>query len=458
MKSMNRRKYNAQVAIEPLDRRVMLTGNVMVSLSAGELTVRGDNLENQIGISQPTPGTIRVQGLDGTKVNGRQSVDITGRTSDLSILMQQGGEDQVTVNGPLKLNGDVRATLKQGAFTLEGTKGPVEIGDDLTIRTGAEADVTISNAVHVTGETDIRAGGSVAIVAGRAAIADFHAATFSNSQTIDNPYFPLVPGTTYTYDVKGINQDTGEEYSEEIIFEVLSDTKTILGVKAVGLATGETVEVPAGTFQNVFRTRDTSIREPFGLSDKSCAPGLGTVREVKYDIETNEILQTAELVSVTLHGVPTTTLVDPTDFDGTNAAGNTAVGGVEFAEDVRISAKGSVVLSGAGLEDSTSITSGAEVAILDSVFSDSVWILAGDNVALRNVNAEDRISILGDVDTFVLDSDIDDLWIRQGDSDNTLTFEGSDIGRLSADGGRGTNLFEDRGDNVFGRVRLRRLL
>ena len=124
MRSLKRRKHHTGVALEPLDRRVMLTGNVLVSLSAGELTVRGDNLENQIEISQPAPGKIHVRGLDGTKVNGKPSVDITGRTNDLSILMQQGGADQISVNGPLKLAGDVRAMLEQGAFMLEGTKGP----------------------------------------------------------------------------------------------------------------------------------------------------------------------------------------------------------------------------------------------------------------------------------------------------------------------------------------------
>jgi hypothetical protein len=50
--------------------------------------------------------------------------------------------------------------------------------------------------------------------------ADFHA-------TVDNPYFPLVPGTTMTYIEKA-----GGETSENK-FAVTHDTKTIMGVKCV---------------------------------------------------------------------------------------------------------------------------------------------------------------------------------------------------------------------------------
>ena len=44
---------------------------------------------------------------------------------------------------------------------------------------------------------------------------------------IDNPYFPLVPGTVLTYTEKG-----GGEMKDNIV-TVTHDTKTILGVKCV---------------------------------------------------------------------------------------------------------------------------------------------------------------------------------------------------------------------------------
>lgn len=48
-------------------------------------------------------------------------------------------------------------------------------------------------------------------------------ANFTNSTTIDNPYFPLRPGTTMTYEGKG----------ESIVVEVLSQTRTVMGIACV---------------------------------------------------------------------------------------------------------------------------------------------------------------------------------------------------------------------------------
>ena len=52
----------------------------------------------------------------------------------------------------------------------------------------------------------------------------FSAANFSNPLTIDNTYFPLVPGTTFTY--KGESPDG----CEVVVTTVTSDTRTIAGV------------------------------------------------------------------------------------------------------------------------------------------------------------------------------------------------------------------------------------
>ena len=53
---------------------------------------------------------------------------------------------------------------------------------------------------------------------------DISASDFSDPTTIDNIYFPLVPGTTYTYE-----SDT-EDGFEETFVEVLNDTREVMGV------------------------------------------------------------------------------------------------------------------------------------------------------------------------------------------------------------------------------------
>ena len=60
---------------------------------------------------------------------------------------------------------------------------------------------------------------------------DFSAAVFSNSLKIGNPYWPMNPGTTWTYEGVTSDPETGETESETIIVEVLDDTRTVFGVE-----------------------------------------------------------------------------------------------------------------------------------------------------------------------------------------------------------------------------------
>jgi hypothetical protein len=53
-------------------------------------------------------------------------------------------------------------------------------------------------------------------------------ANFTNPTTIDNQYFPLIPGTTFTY--QGAEPDKPNEVD---VMEVTSETKTILGIACV---------------------------------------------------------------------------------------------------------------------------------------------------------------------------------------------------------------------------------
>lgn len=50
---------------------------------------------------------------------------------------------------------------------------------------------------------------------------------FPTPTTIDNPYYPLTPGTRHVY------EGTGADGPEQIVKEILRETKTIMGVKTV---------------------------------------------------------------------------------------------------------------------------------------------------------------------------------------------------------------------------------
>jgi hypothetical protein len=217
---------------------------------------------------------------------------------------------------------------------------------------------------------------------------DFSSAVFSNSLQIDNPYWPLVPGTVHNFEGVKTDPETGETETETIVLEVLNETRTVSGIETrivrdrvfleglliedtfdwyaqdddgnvwymgeevtdfeydddgnligtshpgqweagvngalpgyimeanpqvgdnyyqeylVGeavdegtvLALGESISVPAGSFDNVLRIRDSSALFPeFG--HKSFAPGIGVVQELDFD-ETGNHVGTVDLLSV----------------------------------------------------------------------------------------------------------------------------------------------------------------
>src|SRR6266850_449214 len=97
---------------------------------------------------------------------------------------------------------------------------------------------------------------------------------------VDNPYYPLVPGTVLKYSEKS------EGETLENIITVTNDTKMIMGVI---IATGETVTTPAGTFKDCVKTKEWSLLEQ-GHENKWYAPGVGCIKEISTGGDTSELI------------------------------------------------------------------------------------------------------------------------------------------------------------------------
>jgi hypothetical protein len=69
-------------------------------------------------------------------------------------------------------------------------------------------------------------------VCGQPSLPDFSSAVFTDSLNIDNPYFVLVPGTTFHYEGETTDPESGEVETETVIVEVLNETRTVLGVSS----------------------------------------------------------------------------------------------------------------------------------------------------------------------------------------------------------------------------------
>ncbi len=66
----------------------------------------------------------------------------------------------------------------------------------------------------------------------RPVLPDFSSAVFDNPLVIDNPYFPLVPGTTTRFHVEAVDLQTGEAENETILVEVLHGTRVVAGIES----------------------------------------------------------------------------------------------------------------------------------------------------------------------------------------------------------------------------------
>jgi len=214
---------------ETLENRTLLSGNVTALLRAGDVIIRGDDEDNQIIISQTDSKTIQIEGVDGTLINGQESVDLRRMSDDLIVRMQD-VEDDVEIQGPLTVPDSIQAELGDGSMSIEGSLGPLNVRGNVSIRTSAKGQAELLNNVKVGGNLSLSAG-EVTIAAGRATQPNFAAARFDRSLTINNPYFPVVPGAVYTYDTEAVDDETGETTTERNVVEVLSTTLTIEGVQ-----------------------------------------------------------------------------------------------------------------------------------------------------------------------------------------------------------------------------------
>ncbi len=157
-----------QLDMQRLEKRELLAGDVYFGLSSGDardVIIRGDNLANQIEVSSPAVGQVRVRGLNGTTVNG-QSGFVTRTISDDLDIQMLGGNDRVDING-LRVIGqfhsDVSINMGSGSDNLSiinGTGNAPDVRRNLVINLGSGHDdmflqnLDVGNNLSVVGGAD----------------------------------------------------------------------------------------------------------------------------------------------------------------------------------------------------------------------------------------------------------------------------------------------------------------
>lgn len=98
MRSPNSARRRQGLSYQSLEGRRLLAGNVTVALSGSTLVVTGDNLANQIEVSQDASGEVLFTGLDSTTINGQTELTFT-QAFERSRFQLNDGADEVSFDG-----------------------------------------------------------------------------------------------------------------------------------------------------------------------------------------------------------------------------------------------------------------------------------------------------------------------------------------------------------------------
>jgi hypothetical protein len=148
---------------EPLERRCVLTGNVVASFADGNLQVFGDDHSNVVEIVAVGEDLL-VRGLSDTRINGQSEVVFTAGESglvDLSVVLGS-GPDQLFLHD-LAISGNAALGLGQVDTIFDAGNDQifldrVAIAGNLRLNSGGGADLVVLTDVAVAGESILRTG------------------------------------------------------------------------------------------------------------------------------------------------------------------------------------------------------------------------------------------------------------------------------------------------------------
>jgi hypothetical protein len=134
------------------------SGQVAATVEGSLLVVAGDNLNNQIVVSQTAAGDVVVTGQAGTLVNGLASVRFPRLQLNAAELRMGGGNDVVTLRS-LRIANDLYVNLGAGADRIVApAAAPTTIGANLAVEAAEGNDVVRLEAAIVGGDLFVDGG------------------------------------------------------------------------------------------------------------------------------------------------------------------------------------------------------------------------------------------------------------------------------------------------------------
>ncbi len=147
-----------RLKLEALESRKMMAGDVSVALEGQLLTVRGDNLGNQVVLSQNAFGAMTIVGRNGTTINGLGSLRLVNPQLNQLDIRMEGGDDAVSLNG-VRVANDLFVDMGRGNDVLVTTfAAPSTVGANATIEGGAGSDTIQLNGLIVGEDLKVEGG------------------------------------------------------------------------------------------------------------------------------------------------------------------------------------------------------------------------------------------------------------------------------------------------------------
>ena len=125
-----------EFAVESLESRKMMAGDVAARVVNGDLVVSGDNQDNELYFYQSGPDSFVLFGENGTRINGLSGAPFIGVRDDIRINLRN-GDNKIAFQG-LDLPDDILVRTGNGTDKLifEG----LTVRSDLRVRTGRSND------------------------------------------------------------------------------------------------------------------------------------------------------------------------------------------------------------------------------------------------------------------------------------------------------------------------------
>ncbi len=139
---MRRTKNLRRASVELLEGRQLMAGDVIAALEGNLLVIEGDNLDNQITVSQLASGDVVVSGQTGTLINGLPSIRYIRPALNSVEIRMEGGNDVVNLRS-VQIANDLMVDLGAGNDRLTSpAAAPIRVGANAMVY-GAEGNDTV---------------------------------------------------------------------------------------------------------------------------------------------------------------------------------------------------------------------------------------------------------------------------------------------------------------------------